>query len=95
MLLGGQMPQSTTTAREANMQIITLYQYEREDGGVTVSPIKPDVEYTEMYRLVADEGKALTKDGVNTTPCTDVESVEGWYEVDEPIDEKNNTGRWA
>jgi hypothetical protein len=65
------------------MQIITLYKYTRADGGITVSPKKPEfeVECTEMYRLVADEGKALTKDGVETTICTDVESTEGWYEV--------------
>ena len=34
-----------------------------------------------MYRLVADEGMALTKDGENLTSCADVESVVGWYEV--------------
>ena len=68
------------------MQIITLYRYERENGGVTVSPNKPDVECTEMYRLVADEGKVITKDGMNTAFCTDVEATEGWYEIDEPID---------
>ena len=66
------------------MQVIALYKYIRVDGGVTVSPIKPDCEYTEMYRLVADEGKVLTQDGVDTTICVDVESVEGWYEVDAP-----------
>ena len=37
------------------MQIINLYKYTREDGGVTVSPIKPDCEYTDMVRLVADD----------------------------------------
>jgi hypothetical protein len=35
-----------------------------------------------MYRLVADEGMALTKDGENLTSCADVESVIGWYEVE-------------
>ena len=69
------------------MQIITLYRYERENGGVTVSPIKPNAEYTEMYRIVADEGKLLTIDGVNTTTCADVETTDGWYEVDEPTEE--------
>ena len=64
------------------METITLYKYERENGGVTVSPIQPDCEYTLMYRLVADEGKELTLDGVNTTCCVDVESADGWYEVD-------------
>ena len=64
------------------MQIINLYKYTREDGGVTVSPIKPDCEYTDMVRLVADEGKVLVK-GEITTTCTDVASVEGWEEVDD------------
>ena len=64
------------------MQIINLYRYTRPDGGVSVSPVKPVGEYESMYRLVADEGMALTKDGENLTSCADVESVEGWYEVE-------------
>ena len=68
------------------MQIIPLYRYEREGGGVTVSPTKPSGEYTEMYRLVADEDMALTN-GEIITPCVDVESVEGWSEIDEPTEE--------
>lgn len=67
------------------MQVINLYKYIREDGGVTVSPIKPDCEYTEMFRIVADEGKVLVKGDVVTT-CADVESIEGWEEIDEPED---------
>ena len=67
------------------MQTITLYRYTRPDGGISVSPIKPNVEYTEMVRLVADEGKALT-DGTNTTTCIDVSSAEGWTEIDAPKD---------
>ena len=66
------------------MQIIKLYKYEREKGGVTVSPVKPDGEYTEMVRLVADEGKVLTKDGVNFTTCVDTDTADVWYEVDDP-----------
>lgn len=66
------------------MQIINLYKYQRADGGTTVSPVKPEGEYTEMYRLFADEGKALTKDGVDLYPCVDTETVDGWYEVDAP-----------
>ena len=69
------------------MQTIILYRYEREGGGTTVSPVKPEGEYTEMYRLVADEGKMLTQDGADLYPCTDVASVEGWYEVDAPEEE--------
>lgn len=68
------------------MQIINLYKYHRADGGVTVSPIKPEGGYTEMYRLIADEGKALTN-GEIITSCVDTESVEGWSEVDDPTDE--------
>ena len=68
------------------MQIINLYKYHRADGGVTVSPIKPEGEYTEMDRLIADEGKALTN-GEIITSCVDTESVEGWSEVDDPTDE--------
>jgi hypothetical protein len=64
------------------MQTINLYKYARADGGTTISPIKPNCDYVPMYRLAADEGKELTKDGVNTTTCTDVESTEGWYEVE-------------
>ena len=67
------------------MQTITLYRYTRPDGGISVSPIKPNVEYTEMVRLIADEGKTLT-DGTNTTICIDVSSAEGWTEIDAPKD---------
>ena len=64
------------------MQIITLYRYERDGGGTTVSPVKPDCEYTEMVRLVADEGKVLTSDGEDSTTCVDTDTADGWYEVD-------------
>lgn len=69
------------------MRIINLYRYARPDGGITVSPVKPEnTECTEMYRLVADEGKALT-DGVTVTGCTDVATTEGWIEIDAPEEE--------
>ena len=69
------------------MQTITLYKYTREDGGTTVSPIKPEGEYTEMYRLVADEGQVLTN-GETTTTCADTDTAEGWTEIDAPPDEE-------
>lgn len=69
------------------MKIVKLYKYTREGGGTTISPNRPDREYTEMYRLIADEDKALTKDGVNVTTCADVESTNGWYEVEAPDEE--------
>ena len=63
------------------MEIINLYKYNREEGKVTVSPIKPDKEYTELYRLIADEGKILVN-GDMVERCIDVYSVDGWQEID-------------
>lgn len=65
------------------MQIIPLYRYNRPDGGVTVSPVKPEGEYTELFRLIADEGMMLT-DGENFTGCTDTDSLDKWSEVEDP-----------
>lgn len=61
------------------MQKITLYRYVRADGGVTVSPVKPDGEYTVLYRLIADEGHTIT-DGVKHVECVDTEDPEAWDE---------------
>lgn len=72
------------------MEIIKLYKYNRPEGGVTVSPVMPEGEYTEMVRLVADESKLLTKDGENLTSCVDTETSEGWYEVEEPKEDLQN-----
>lgn len=63
------------------MEVKTLYKYTRENGGVTVSPNKPDCEYTELFRLIADEGMELVKDDIRTT-CIDTDTVEGWEEVE-------------
>lgn len=71
------------------MTIITLYKYIRENGGTTVSPDKPNCEYTEMFRLVADEGMMLTQDGEELYGVVDVDSTEGWYEVEAPEEEEN------
>lgn len=73
------------------MQIIPMYRYARPDGGVSVSPVKPDTEYAASYRIVADEGKAVTMDGVKTYSCVDTDTLDGWYEVEfidieEPVD---------
>lgn len=71
------------------MKIKNLYKYEREDGGVTVSPLKPDGDYTEMYRLIADDGMELVKEGARVM-CVDTETPDGWEEVEfvEPIEEE-------
>lgn len=62
------------------MQKTILYRYARSDGGITVSPIKPDVDYTQICRLVADEGHALT-DGNITTQCIDTYEPDMWTEI--------------
>lgn len=69
------------------MKIETLYRYQRQSGKTTVSPIQPtDKPFTEVYRLIADLGKVLTN-GETQTPCVDVDSTEGWTEIDEPVEE--------
>lgn len=62
------------------MQKIQLFCYIRPDGGETVSTIKPDTEYTELSRLVADDGFILT-DGKTFTYCTDTDNPSIWSEV--------------
>ena len=69
------------------MIIKTLYRYIRDDGGITTSMNPPvDKDYDTLSRLIADEGKLLTTDGENLTPCVDIENYEVvyWYEVDDP-----------
>ena len=62
------------------MKTIPLYRYNRPGGGVTVSTVKPDAEYTELTRLVADGGYILT-DGTNYASCTDTDNPSVWSEV--------------
>lgn len=78
------------------MQKISLYRYIRPDGGVSVSTVKPDAEYTEMTRLVADEGYILT-DGVKYLYCTDTDNPSAWSEVEytEGQDEPSETEQKA
>lgn len=64
------------------MQIKLLYKYERPDGGITVSLKEPDTPYTTMYRMIADEGKLITINNVDTYSVVDADNVDGWYEID-------------
>ena len=57
------------------MKKIKLYRV-----GNTVSPIKPNEAYETLWRLVADEGRALY-DGENTVPAIDTEAPDKWNEV--------------
>ena len=66
------------------MQIKTLYNFKRADGGTTVSPNAPDGAYTILFRIIADEGMAVTKDGQNLYSVIDTETIEGYYEVENP-----------
>lgn len=68
------------------MTIKTLYRFKRADGGITVSPNKPNGDYTELFRIIADEGKAVTKDGNNLYPVIDTDDASGFYEVDMPAE---------
>ena len=72
------------------MQTINLYRYTRSDGGVTVATVQPDVEYTALYRLVADEGMILT-DGTIKTSCVDTEDTSIWSEIVDTTNENNNS----
>lgn len=73
------------------MQKIPLYRYTRPDGGMTVSKVKPETEYTELTRLVAADGYVLT-DGEDYVFCTDTADPDNWTEVPDEetteIDEK-------
>ena len=63
------------------MEIVNLYKYE-DSNGFVVTPIKRnDTDIPSGYRLIADDGKALTKDGINLCPAVDTDITEGWYEV--------------
>ena len=45
---------------------------------------KPDLPYTERYRLIAENSKILTKDGVNYYSVIDInkEELSLWQEVE-------------
>ena len=67
------------------MKTIKLYKYERAPGKITISPRHPLCPYMRMFRLVADKDKLLTNDGGKTTwHCIDVESADGWVEINDP-----------
>ena len=63
------------------MIIMNTYKYYEDERHYCVSPIKPDCEYTEAVRLIAEEGHAITNDGINYYYCIDVDSADGWLEV--------------
>ena len=65
------------------MQIKPLYKYEWAKGKIEVSPIKPeDKPYIDMYRLIADEGKMLAYNNVIMGNVIDIDTLDGWSEVE-------------
>ena len=75
------------------MIVKPLYKYTRPDGGETVSTTPPECEYITLYRLIADEGMVLQKDGGEWQQVVDVTDVEGWVEgiPVEPQEEEKET----
>jgi hypothetical protein len=65
----------------------TLYRYDNGEG-IVYSLALPEnqTEYTERYRLIADEGKVLTKDDENFYTVIDIDKADSlqWYEIDKP-----------
>lgn len=63
-----------------------LYKSERKGGGYTVSPLKPDSHYQVRWRLIAEEGKAITN-GEKTVTVIDVQTrkeCDEWIDCDLP-----------
>ena len=69
-----------------------LYRYSREEGGYTVSLARPPegVPYKVRWRLIAEEGRAIT-DGETTVTVIDVKSYAGWRDCDLPPDDTEET----
>jgi hypothetical protein len=70
-----------------------LYKSEREGGGYTVSPVKPEGHYQVRWRLIAEEGRAITN-GEITVTVIDVQhrkDCEAWQDCDLPEELKTET----
>lgn len=55
-------------------------------NGIVCTPVHlEDIYYIRKYRLVADEGKKITKDGIKFTRNVIIpeDELELWYEIDE------------
>ena len=63
-----------------------LYKSERKGGGYTVSLIKPEGSYQVRWRLIAEEGRAITN-GETTVTVIDVihrKDCEAWTDCELP-----------
>ena len=70
------------------MQTIQLYNFNRPDGGTTITPVQPSEAgfRTDYVRLVADDGKIIT-DGEIVACCVDVHTDDAgrWTETEDTI----------
>ena len=63
------------------MRKIPLYRVRRENGGIDITPVRPDSgEYETLYRLIADEGKTLFN-GAEKIACIDTNDLSKWTET--------------
>jgi hypothetical protein len=63
-----------------------IYRYQRPDGGYTVTPVKPEGGYNIRWRLIAEEGMAITN-GETTVTVIDVihrKDCEAWTDCELP-----------
>lgn len=67
------------------MTIINLYKYKITNGW-RITPRKPEerIEYIQMFRISADEGNGLTRNGSEPVTVIDTDTFEGWEEVPAP-----------
>lgn len=71
---------------EAVMIRKMIYRYQRPDGGYTVTPVKPEGSYNIRWRLIAEEGMAITN-GETTVTVIDVihrSDCEAWTDCELP-----------
>lgn len=58
------------------MRVITLYKT-KINGRTTVSPVKPEGDYTTSYRVIAEEGLEITN-GTVVCECIDTDAPSDW-----------------
>lgn len=61
-----------------------MYMYLGTNGTICTPVHLEDIYYIRKYRLYADKGKRITKDGINFTSIVTIPEDEAneWYEVD-------------
>lgn len=65
------------------MIIKTIYRYTR-DGKTTVSPAKPEGDYSKTYRVIAEEGMAITNGNLECE-CIDTDDPSEWQDCESSI----------